>query len=166
VGRFYPVSIETERNQLAFASSKKRENSNEANTKTAKNFQSNPAKRTGYSENAGYIKEQLAIPRAVSQRMIRRVAAFCGIPTLLSISTLIISYLILTYTKVVLSPVIVLLLSLGFFGLGFVGITYGAISASWEENRTGGIIGLQEFSTNWGRVTDIWRENKQKKHNQ
>lgn len=112
------------------------------------------------------MKEKLAIPRKVSQRMMRRFAAFCGIPTLLSISTLIVSYLILTYTKVALSPVIVLLLSLGSFGLGFAGITYGAISASWEENRAGGVIGLQEFITNWGRVTAIWPESKRKKHNE
>ena len=160
------MSTKTDRTRLAFASSKNLEKSNKANAKTAKNFQKNPAKQTGHSENDDDMKEKLAIPRKVSQRMMRRVAASYGKPTLLSISTLIVSYLILTYTKVVLSPLIVLLLSLGSFGLGFAGITYGAISASWEENRAGGVIGLQEFSTNWGRVTAIWRESKRKKHNE
>ena len=157
------MSTESESNRLPFEPNKKRQKSNKAKAKTVKTVEQSSGKQTKQSKKSSYTKEQLAIPKVVSQRMMRRVAAFCGIPTLLGISTLIVSYFILTYTEVKLPPVAVLLLNLGFFGLGVAGITYGVISASWEEDRAGGVIGWQEFNTNWERMMTAWRESKQKK---
>jgi len=105
----------------------------------------------------------MAIPQVVSQRMIRRVAAFCGIPTALGITTLVSSYLLTIYSDIQLAPIAVLLVNMGFFGLGVLGITYGVLSASWDEERTGSLLGLGEFGTNWGRMVEGWRETQQKK---
>ena len=108
-------------------------------------------------------KEDTEIPKVVSQRMIRRVAVFSGVPTTLGIGTLVSSYLLLIYAKVELPPLAVLLVNLGFFGLGVLGITYGVLSASWDEDRAGGLLGLSEFSTNIGRMVQGWREGRQNK---
>ncbi|WP_066378864.1 MULTISPECIES: PAM68 family protein [unclassified Anabaena] len=110
-----------------------------------------------------YTKEEMAIPQVVSQRMIRRVAAFCGIPTALGITTLVVSYLLATYSEIKLAPIAVLLVNMGLFGLGVLGITYGVLSASWDEERVGSLLGFGEFTTNWGRMVDGWRETRQKK---
>jgi hypothetical protein len=108
-------------------------------------------------------KEEMAIPQVISQRMLRRVAGFCGIPTVLGISTLIVSYLLAKYTGVRLPPIAVLLVNMGCFGLGVLGITYGVLSASWEEEKPGSWLGAGEFTTNWGRMVEVWRATQQKK---
>ncbi|BAZ50240.1 hypothetical protein NIES4103_28540 [Nostoc sp. NIES-4103] len=110
-----------------------------------------------------FSKEEMAIPQVVSQRMIRRVAAFCGIPTALGIITLVVSYLLAIYSDIKLPPIAVLLVNMGFFGLGVLGITYGVLSASWDEETPGSLLGLGEFGTNWGRMVAVWRETRQKK---
>lgn len=110
-----------------------------------------------------FNKEEMAIPQVVSQRMIRRVAGFCGIPTALGITTLVVSYLLTMYSEIRLPPIAVLLVNMGLFGLGVLGITYGVLSASWDEERVGSWLGLGEFSTNWGRMVEVWRETRQKK---
>ncbi|MBW4635983.1 MAG: PAM68 family protein [Iphinoe sp. HA4291-MV1] len=109
-----------------------------------------------------FTKQEMAIPQVVSQRMIRRVAGFCGIPTVLGISTLVVSYLLLTYAGIKLPPIAVLLANMGFFGLGVLGITYGVLSASWDEHRVGSLLGWNEFTTNWGRMMTARRETRQK----
>jgi hypothetical protein len=98
------------------------------------------------------------IPEAVSQRMVRRMAYFCGIPTFLGISTFIASYQIVTRDLFPLPTSAVLLISLGFFGLGVAGLSYGALSASWDEMSAGSLIGWAEFRTNLGRITQAWRK--------
>ncbi|AFZ01914.1 PAM68 family protein [Calothrix sp. PCC 6303] len=110
-----------------------------------------------------FSKEEMAIPKVVSQRMIRRVAAFCGIPTFLGITTLVVSYLLVSFAHIKLPPIAVLLVNMGFFGLGVLGITYGTLSASWDEDRTGTWLGWNEFTTNWGRMVSEWRTTKQNK---
>ncbi|WP_341528879.1 PAM68 family protein [Nostoc sp. UHCC 0302] len=151
---------ESERSRLPFEPNKKRQ-------KPAKT-QSKPPAQLNTSEKQPdrkppYTKEEMAIPQVVSQRMIRRVAAFCGIPTVLGIATLIVSYLLAIYSDIKLPPIAVLLVNMGLFGLGVLGITYGVLSASWDEERPGNLLGLGEFSTNWGRMVAVWRETRQKK---
>ncbi|MDJ0674685.1 MAG: PAM68 family protein [Calothrix sp. MO_167.B42] len=167
------MSAESEKNRFPFEPNKKRQKSAKTKAETVKNVNKSEkqsvdtkkvsGKQKKQSKKPAYTKEQLAIPKVVSQRMMRRVAAFCGVPTLLGISTLIVSYLLLIYTEIKLPPISVLLLNLGFFGLGVLGITYGVLSASWEEDRAGGVMGWQEFNTNRERMVAAWRESKQKK---
>jgi hypothetical protein len=104
----------------------------------------------------------MAIPEVVSQRMIRRVAGFCGIPTALGITSLIVSYLLVTLADIQLPPIAVLLVNMGLFGLGVVGITYGVLSASWDEETPGTFLGFDEFSTNRGRMSEVWRDTQKK----
>lgn len=102
-----------------------------------------------------------AIPEVVSKRMVRRMAIFCGIPTIFGLSSFFVSYLIVSRELFDLPPSAVLLVSLGFFGLGVVGLSYGVLSASWDENEPGSVLGWSEFTTNLGRMTGAWRSTKQ-----
>ncbi|AFY39608.1 hypothetical protein Lepto7376_3401 [[Leptolyngbya] sp. PCC 7376] len=101
-----------------------------------------------------------AIPEAVSKRMIRRMAFFSGIPTALGISSFVISYYIVINEIIELPSVAVLLVSLGFFGLGVIGLSYGLLSTSWDEERTGSLLGSDEFTLNLGRMVQAWKEGR------
>jgi hypothetical protein len=151
---------ESERSTLPFEPNKKRPKPakaiNQPVIKT-KETQEKPQQQRRYS------KQEMAIPEVVSQRMIRRVAGFCGIPTFLGIASLVISYLLVTLAHVQLPPIAVLLVNMGLFGLGVLGITYGVLSASWDEETPGTLLGFDEFSTNWGRMAEVWRETQKKK---
>ncbi|WP_416666969.1 PAM68 family protein [Egbenema bharatensis] len=100
------------------------------------------------------------IPDSVSRRMVKRMAVFSGIPTALGMSTFIVSYFIVSRGIYDLPTYAVLLVSLGFFGLGVLGLSYGAISASWDE-EAGGSLGWSEFTTNLGRMTGAWKSSRQ-----
>lgn len=101
------------------------------------------------------------IPEVVSQRMARRMGLFCGIPTACGMLTFVISYFIVTQNLFDLPTVAVLLISLGFFGLGVLGLSYGALSASWDEDRVGTWFGWDDFKTNFSRTVESWRSARQ-----
>lgn len=100
--------------------------------------------------------EATAIPEVVSQRMLRRMLIFSGTPTFLGVATFFFSYLLIVKGLVELPPYAVLLATLGCFGLGVVGLTYGVLSASWDEDRPGDGLGLDEFKVNVSRMTSAW----------
>jgi hypothetical protein len=119
-------------------------------------------KATQQEKQQPVSRESMAIPDAVSKRMVRRMALLCGIPTVLGISTFFVSYLLVTQVGLKLPNVAVVLVSMGFFGLGVLGLSYGVLSASWDEDVPGTKLGWQEFKTNWGRMTAAWRSAGQK----
>jgi hypothetical protein len=96
------------------------------------------------------------IPEVVSQRMLRRMLAFSGVPTALGVGVFFVSYFLLIKGIVELPRYFVLLTTLGCFGLGVVGLTYGVLSASWDEDRPGAWLGLDEFKVNFGRMRNAW----------
>lgn len=98
-----------------------------------------------------------SVPEIVSQRMIRRVAFFSGLPTALGMLTFIISYVVAIQHWFKLPNIAVLLVSLGFFGLGVLGLSYGVLSASWDEEIAGSTLGWNEFTMNLGRMRSAWR---------
>ncbi|MFQ4135908.1 PAM68 family protein [Nodosilinea sp. PGN35] len=99
---------------------------------------------------------ETAIPQAVSDRMLRRMLAFSGVPTGLGILVFFVSYYLVTSHLVELPSYFVLLVTLACFGLGVVGLTYGVLSASWDEERPGTWLGLDDFRVNFGRMTSAW----------
>ncbi|MCF3606526.1 PAM68 family protein [Planktothrix agardhii 1033] len=52
---------------------------------------------------------------------------------------------------------------MGCFGLSVLGLSYGVLSASWDEEAPGSILGWQEFKLNLGRMQDGWKAARQKK---
>ncbi len=111
----------------------------------------NPTEKPKQASNSA------AVPTVVSNRMIRRVAFFSGLPTAMGMLTFIISYLIVSKQWFNLPNVAVVIISISFFGLGVLGLSYGVLSASWDEERTGNLLGWNEFTTNLGRMTAAWR---------
>ena len=134
---------------------------NPKNSKTQSQPKSGKTKREKNSSGSA-SKESMAIPDAVSKRMVRRMALLCGIPSTLGISTFFVSYFLITKMGLELPHVAVVLVSMGFFGLGVLGLSYGLFSASWDEDTPGSILGWQEFTTNLGRTTSAWRSARQK----
>jgi hypothetical protein len=149
----------SESGRLPFEPNKKRQKPVKAKTQPKVKAQESNQKS---QQQPPYTKEQMAVPEVVSQRMIRRVAAFCGIPTALGITTLVVSYLLVIYADIQLPPIAVLLVNMGLFGIGVLGITYGVLSASWDEEIPGSLLGVSEFSTNWRRMVEGWRETRKK----
>jgi hypothetical protein len=153
------MSAESERNNLPFEPNKKQKKPTvkAAKQPLVKSESVNKGKKVPYT------KEEMAVPKVVSDRMVRRVVGFSGIPTVLGIGTLVASYLLIVFANIKLAPIAVLLANLGFFGLGVLGITYGVLSASWDIDRPGTILGWNEFTTNFGRMVEVWRATRQKK---
>lgn len=106
-------------------------------------------------------RRNASIPEVVGQRMLRRMLAFSGVPTLLGVGIFFISYFLIVRRIVDLPNYAVLFSTLGCFGLGVVGLSYGALSASWDEDRPGNWFGLDEFRVNFGRLTAAWRSSKE-----
>ena len=100
------------------------------------------------------------IPEEVSKRMAKRMAIFCGVPTLLGLATLPTSYFLITKDIVELPNTAVLLFSLLCLGLSVLGLSYGVISASWDEGNPGTLLGIQEFQLNLKRLVESWKERR------
>lgn len=97
-------------------------------------------------------KEPLVpIPPEVSRRMVRRVLVFCGIPSLIGLSSFFVNYYLLVNHVLALPSYFTLVESLAFFGLGFLGISYGVLSASWDP-EPGSLLGIGEFRRNLGNT--------------
>lgn len=121
-----------------------------------------PVAATKVSSGKGSRSSSSAgIPEVVSRRMVKRMAFFSGIPTALGMSTFVVSYLIVSNDLFALPTYAVLLVSLAFFGLGVLGLSYGALSASWDEDGVGSRFGWTEFTTNWGRMTAAWKQSRE-----
>jgi hypothetical protein len=106
-------------------------------------------------------REQARIPDAVSKRMIWRVVIFCGVPTSLSLATFFISYFLDAKVGIEVSNSVVFGVSLSLFIVGALGITYGLLSASWDEDIPGSLLGFQEFRLNFGRFMEGVKSSRQ-----
>lgn len=154
------MASESERDRLPFEPTKNRKKSAKvpsASQSTVKQ-KDQPETRSSAANNAG----SSYIPQVVSQRMARRMAFFCGIPTSLGIATFFACYWIVSHGWFKLPNVAVVLVSMGFFGLGVLGLSYGVLSASWDEEEPGSLLGGSEFATNLGRMTEAWRSTRKK----
>jgi len=115
------------------------------------------------SRNSRQNADLGAIPDAVSKRMGRRMAVFCGIPSALGMSSFFVFYWLRIKEVVDLPPYIAFAVSLGCLGLGVVGLSYGLFSASWDEDRPGSLLGIDEVKLNFGRAIDAWKASKEAK---
>jgi len=117
------------------------------------------AKATKRSKSRN-VNAATAIPEVVSRRMLRRMMIFSGVPTGTAVFIFFVSYVLITQDIAVLPNYAVLFTTLGCFGLGVVGLSYGALSASWDEQRLGSLVGLDEFRLNFGRLTGAWQASR------
>jgi Photosynthesis affected mutant 68 len=122
------------------------------------------AVRSSKKPRSSRAQSAQGIPEVVSQRMAKRMAIFCGVPTLLGLSTFPISYFGFFQNGIELPNVAVLLASLGGLGLGVLGLSYGVLSASWDESMPGTKLGLQEFKLNLGRVVEDFKAKRDRQN--
>ena len=121
-------------------------------------------KKQKYSSRKSRRNSDLsAIPDIVSKRMGKRMAVFCGIPSVLGMSSLFIFYWLKMNDIVELPPYLALAVSFGFLGLGVLGLSYGLFSACWDEDRAGTAMGFDEFKVNLERTKDAWKASKNAK---
>jgi hypothetical protein len=108
-------------------------------------------------QDSGYI------PEIVSQRMIRRVGVFCGIPVIMGMLVFIGSYVAINQHWFKIPNTVVLLTSMGCLGLSVLGLSYGILSASWEEDSAskGSLLGWSECKINFGRMAVAYRASKE-----
>ncbi|MDJ0679320.1 MAG: PAM68 family protein [Xenococcaceae cyanobacterium MO_167.B52] len=152
----------SKKNRLPFEpSSNKKKPAKTAPTSTTK-VDSKSSKDQKSSKNSNSDASLSAIPKAVSNRMVRRMLVFSGIPTALGISSFFIFYWLFSRNLLDFPPYLVVFVSAGLFGLGVIGLSYSIFSASWDENRPGGIIGFSEFKINFGRTVSAWRNGRKK----
>merc|ERR1712183_386044 len=53
-----------------------------------------------------------------------------------------------TYQDAEFQPVLVAGTTITLLSIGLIGITYSMLSASWDEEREGSVLGIEEFSRN------------------
>lgn len=152
------MSSEEKRDRLPFEPRKKRKKESPKVSQIAPSAPQDPPSRPRSTPNDSSLS---AIPDRVSKRMVRRMAIFSGVPTALGISSFFISYWIVKQEWFNLPTVAVLFVSLGLFGVGVIGLSYGLFSTSWDEERLGSWLGLEEFKRNLGRAIAAWRSARQ-----
>lgn len=95
-----------------------------------------------------------AVPEIVANRMIGRIAAFFGIPVFGGLAIFVGAYFYGKSTDTIIQPSVIAYATQAPFVLGLIGITYGIMSASWEPENDGSLLGIKEFNVNLQRVRD------------
>ena len=145
------------RNTIPFEPGQKKKKKQQKTQETVKKSVKSSHKNKKRSNDARLS----VIPDSVSQRMIKRMAIFSGIPTALGMSSFFVFYWVVSHDLLDIPNSVVGAISLGLFGLGVLGLSYGIFSASWDENQVGSLWGWQEFTENLGRTFKAWRNARQ-----
>ncbi|MBT9315246.1 PAM68 family protein [Leptothoe spongobia] len=144
---------ESQRESLPFEpKSNKQSSSQKASSSSSSSVGASTSLKQGVSKASALSKDEAGIPEVVSRRMMRRMAIFAGVPTFLGMSSFVIFYILLTQHIAEFPNVVVLIVSLSLFGLGTIGLSYGVLSASWQEDVEGSLLGVSEFSVNFRRL--------------
>ncbi|MDB9526843.1 PAM68 family protein [Oscillatoria sp. CS-180] len=162
------MPADSENDRLPFEPNRKRKKAPKSSAAPDANEPSRPSREVSKEERVSssqrsYTREETSIPEVVGRRMLRRMMFFSGIPVTFGILTFFVSYVLIVQGIAELPNVVVLLVTLACFGLSVVGLSYGALSASWEENTVGTLLGLDEFRLNFGRLLGSWRQAREER---
>lgn len=92
--------------------------------------------------------EAAVIPEKVAQRMGKRMLPFVGVPLFGAMGSFVGFWYMATYRDMEFQPALVATSTIVLLVVGLVGITYSIMSASWDPDREGSFLGLDEFSKN------------------
>lgn len=95
-----------------------------------------------------------AIPEKVAMRMGQRMLPFVGLPLFLGMGSFVAFWYLVTYKNLEFEPVTVAVSTIGILVVGLFGITYSIFSTSWDEDREGDMLGLEEAKRNLDNVRD------------
>lgn len=156
------MSPESSRQPLPFKPAKGRKKQGKKSFSSPKTKVTEKQNSPDVNQKGKRVRGESSIPEVVSRRMISRMVLLSGTPLLLALLTFVSSYFIIINELFILPNQAVLLVSIGFFGLSVIGLSYGIFSASWDENKTGSLLGWQELKTNFQRMREAWKEAKSK----
>ena len=106
----------------------------------------------------GEIQE---VSEVVNNRMLRRIIAFCGIPTFTGFCLFPFFYYLKVVQKLEVPMIAVYAVQSLTFGGAFFGITYGIFSSSWDPRVEGSLLGVEQFRQNAGTaVSGLLNRNK------
>ncbi|CAB9514836.1 Protein of unknown function (DUF3464) [Seminavis robusta] len=98
--------------------------------------------------------EAAAIPEKVAMRMGKRMLPFVGIPLFGSLGAFVGFWYFATYKDMEFQPGMVATTTIVILASGLLGITYSIVSASWDEEREGSLLGIDEFQKNVGNIKE------------
>lgn len=104
--------------------------------------------------DASVAEAPAAIPEKVAMRMGQRMLPFVGLPLFLGCGSFVGFWYFATYKDMEFQPVTVAVTTIGLLVVGLLGITYSIFSTSWDEDREGGALGIEEAKKNLGSVTE------------
>ena len=173
------MAADSENNRLPFEPNRKRKKGKAETNPSAASKSAQPvadqsqrssspkkAARSPQKTAKKYSREETSIPEVVSRRMLRRMVFFSGVPVTVGILVFFASYVVIVQGIAELPNVVVLMVTLACFGLSVVGLSYGALSASWEEEEgAGSMVGLSEFQVNFERLIGAWRQTREERQN-
>ncbi|ABG49662.1 conserved hypothetical protein [Trichodesmium erythraeum IMS101] len=156
------MSSESSRKPLPFEPAKSRKKQGKKLSSSPKTKVTEKQSTPNLSQKSKRVRAESSIPEIVSRRMISRMVLLSGTPLLLALLTFVFGYFIIINDLFTLPNQVILLVSISFFGLSVIGLSYGIFSASWDEDKKGSLLGLQELKTNFQRMKEAWKEAKSK----
>ncbi|KAM0863192.1 hypothetical protein ACQ4PT_044750 [Festuca glaucescens] len=102
------------------------------------------------------------IPQAVFDRILKRILFTVGIPMASGVALLNVYDALKRGRGVEVPSWVQLLTILLSFGTSALGIAYGTLSASWDPEKEGSLLGIAELQTNW---PELWKEDDKKDEN-
>lgn len=109
----------------------------------------------GRREGAKEEEEEEEIPQVVFERMMVRIVGFVGVPMATGIGLLHVLGVVKEQQLWEVPLWVPFLTTLLCFGASALGIAYGALSSSWDPDRTGSVLGFEEAQRNWAVM---WRD--------
>ena len=95
-----------------------------------------------------------AVPEIIANRMITRIAGFFGIPVFGGLAIFVGAFFYSKNTDTIVPPYIIAYATQVPFVLGLIGISYAILSASWDEDIEGSLLGFDEIKLNIKRIQD------------
>lgn len=117
------------------------------------------AKQDGGSGSNNEVDDDDELPQPVFDRILRRIAFTVGLPMASGVALLNVYDALKRGQGVVVPSWVPLLTILVAFGTSALGIAYGTLSASWDPNKEGSLLGIDEARANW---PVLWQEEIQK----
>lgn len=117
-------------------------------------------KKTGQKEtvprkNSENNDDDEKIPQVVFDRIIVRILFFVGAPLGLGVALLNLFGVVKDQHLWDVPAWLPFLTTFFTFGASALGIAYGTLSTSWDAERKGSLLGLEEAKQNW---VDMWKE--------
>ena len=95
-----------------------------------------------------------AVPEIIANRMITRIAGFFGIPVFGGLAIFVGAFFYSKNTDTIIPPYIIAYATQLPFLLGLIGISYAILSSSWDEDRDGSLLGIDELQLNIKRIQE------------